>query len=108
MTDAPRASGAVWPRPLRRSPPEQAQATGKWRDNIGAVDRWPVNQSEQPETRIFPARSRHHWLARAVIQGPLVAAILFAMVGMDARQVTERQEPPKVGEILIVIGRPRS
>ena len=34
MTDAPGASGAVWPRPLRRSPPEQAQATGKWRDNM--------------------------------------------------------------------------
>ena len=25
-----RASSAVWPRPLRRSPPEQAKATGKW------------------------------------------------------------------------------
>ena len=34
VTDAPRASVAVWPRPLRRSPPEQAKATGKWRDNI--------------------------------------------------------------------------
>ena len=34
MTDAHGASGAFWPRPLRRSPPEQAKATGKWRDNI--------------------------------------------------------------------------
>ena len=30
----PRGELAVWPRPLRRSPPEQAKATGKWRDNI--------------------------------------------------------------------------
>ena len=34
MTDAHGASCAVWPRPLPRSPPEQAQATGKWRNNI--------------------------------------------------------------------------
>ena len=34
MTDAPRASVAVWPRTLRRSPLEQAKATGKWRNNI--------------------------------------------------------------------------
>ena len=39
MTDAHGASGAVWPRPLRRSPPEQGKATGKWRNNIRAVDR---------------------------------------------------------------------
>ena len=34
VTDAPGASSAVWPRPLRRSPPEKLQAMGKWRDNI--------------------------------------------------------------------------
>ena len=39
VTDAHGASGAVWPRPLRRSPPEQGKATGKWRNNIRAVDR---------------------------------------------------------------------
>ena len=33
VTDAHGASGAVWPRPLRRSLAEQAKATGKWRDN---------------------------------------------------------------------------
>ena len=59
MTDAHGASCAVWPRTLRRSPPEQAQATGKWRNNIRAVDRGLVSQGEQPGKRgISPAGSR--------------------------------------------------
>ena len=58
VTDAPRASGAVWARPLRRSPTEQAKVTGKWRNNIRAVDRGPVSQGEQPGKRgISPADS---------------------------------------------------
>ena len=60
VTDAHGASCAIWPRPLRRSPPEQAKATGKCRDNVlrgGSRAR----QSEQPETwTISPAASRHH------------------------------------------------
>ena len=56
----------------------------------------------------WPSSGPPRSMQQGLIQGPLVAAILFAMVGMDARQVTERQEPPKVGEILIVIGRPGS
>ena len=51
MTDAPGASSAVWPRPLRRSQPEQAKATGKWRDNIRRGGSGLVSQSEQQETR---------------------------------------------------------
>ena len=49
VTDAPRASSAVWPRPLRRSPPEQAQATGKWRNNIRRGGSG-ARQSEQRKT----------------------------------------------------------
>ena len=71
MKDAPGASGAVWARTLRRSPPEQAKATGKWRDRLWR-GRSGASQSEQSETRIFPAGSRHHELAEAVIQEPLV------------------------------------
>ena len=63
------------------------------------MERGLVSQSEQPETRIFPANSWHHGFGRSGDPGTLGAAILFAMGGMDARQGTERQEPPKVGEI---------
>ena len=62
----PRGERRGLARSLRRSPSEQAQATGKWRDNIrrgGARAR----QRGQPETRNFPAGSRHHELAEAVI-----------------------------------------
>ena len=51
MTDAPGASGAVWPRSLRRSPPEQARLRENGETTFGAVDRDPVSQSEQQETR---------------------------------------------------------
>ena len=72
MTDAHWASCAVWARPLLRSPPEQAKATGKWRDNIRRGGARAVSQSEQPETRIFPSGSRHQELAEAVMQDLLV------------------------------------
>ena len=49
MTDAHGASCAVWPRSLHRSPPEQAKATGKWRDNIRRGGS-RASQREQRET----------------------------------------------------------
>ena len=72
MTDAHGASCVVWPRSLRRSKPEQAKATGKWRDNIRRGGS-RARQSEQPKTGgISPAASRHHELPEAAIQGPFV------------------------------------
>ena len=82
MTDVPGASGAVWPRPLRRSPPEQAKATGKWRDNIRHGGS-RAGQSEQRETgRISPAASRHHELPERAIQGPLVRMYSWRWPGL--------------------------
>ena len=51
MTDAPGASSAVWPRPLRQSPPEKPRLRENGETTFGAVDRGPVSQSEQQETR---------------------------------------------------------
>ena len=90
MTDAPRASVAVWPRSLRRSPLEQAKATGKWRDNIrrgGSRDR----QSERTTGNRgdlagrFPAPRT----ARSGVPGTVGEDVLLAMAGMGARQGTE-------------------
>ena len=53
MTDAHGASSAIWPPPLRRPPPEQAKATGKWQNNIRRGNRGLVSQSEQLQTRAF-------------------------------------------------------
>ena len=72
MTNALGASCAVWAPPLRRSPPEQSQATGKWRDNIRCGGS-QARQSERRETGwISPAASRQHELPEAVIQGLFV------------------------------------
>ena len=51
MTDAHRARGAVWPRPLLRSPPEKPRLRENGETTFDAVDRGPVNESEQQETR---------------------------------------------------------
>ena len=49
VTDAPGARSAVWPRSLRRSPPEQVPATGKWRDTTRRGGS-RARQSEQRKT----------------------------------------------------------
>ena len=60
MTDAHGASGAVWPRPLRRSPQSKPRLRENGETTSGAVDRRLVSQSEQPGKRgISPAGSRH-------------------------------------------------
>ena len=51
VTDAHGASCAVWPRPLPRSPPEKPRLLENGETTFGAVDRGPVSQSEQQETR---------------------------------------------------------
>ena len=67
MTDAPGASSAVWPRPLLRSPPEKIRLRENGETTFGAVDRGPVSQSGQQETRgISPAASRHHHWKRVL------------------------------------------
>ena len=53
VTDAPGASGAVWPRSLRRSPPEQARLRENGETTFGAVDRGPVRANNGK-----PGRSR--------------------------------------------------
>ena len=47
VTDARGASGAVWPRPLRRSPPEQARLRGNGERTVAVVDRGPVRWSNR-------------------------------------------------------------
>ena len=92
MTDAPRASVPVWPRPLLRSPPEQAKATGKWRDNIRRGGS-RARQSEQRETRgISPAASRHHERPEAAIQGPFVQTYSWRWPGWLRGREQGRQE----------------
>ena len=89
MTVAPRASVAVWSRSLRRSPPEQAKATGKWRDNIrrgwiaGPSERTTGNRGDL--TGRFPAPRT----ARSGVPGTVGEDVLLAMAGMGARQGTE-------------------
>ena len=51
MTDAHGASSAVWPRPLRQSPPEKPRLRENGETTFSGVDRGPVSQSEQQETR---------------------------------------------------------
>ena len=93
MTDAPRASVAVWPRPVRRSPPEQAKATGKWRDNIRRGGS-RAHQSEQRETcGISPAACRHHELPEAATQGPWVRTYSWRWPGWVRGREQSLQEP---------------
>ena len=67
MTDAPGANSAVWPQPLRRSPPEKPRLRENGETTLGAVDQGPVSQSEQSETGgISPAASRHHHWKRVL------------------------------------------
>ena len=55
------------------------------------MERGPVSQSEQQETRIFPAGSRHQELAEAVMQGgPLVRERLVEMFHEVAKQKESR------------------
>ena len=73
MTDAPGASSAVWPRPLRRSPPEKPRLQENGETTFGAVDRGPVSQSEQQETPgdltgSFPAPPEEESLGRVPMQ----------------------------------------
>ena len=51
MADARGASSAGWPRPLLRSPPEKPRLRENGETTFGSVDRGPVSQSEQQETR---------------------------------------------------------
>ena len=93
VTDAHGASCVVWPRPLRRSPPEQAKATGKWRDNIRRGGS-RARQSEQRETGgISPAASRHHERPEAAIQGPFVQTYSWRWPGLLRSREQSRQEP---------------
>ena len=71
MTDAPGASGAVWPRSLRRSPPEQARLRENGETTFGAVDRGPV-RTNNGEMEISRAGSRNEDLPEAENRGPLV------------------------------------
>ena len=72
MTDAPGASGAVWPRSLRRSPPEQARLRENGETTFGAVDRGPVRANKRETGAISRAATRHHEPPEAATQGPLV------------------------------------
>ena len=88
MTDAPRASVAVWLRPLRRSPPEQTRLRENGETTFGAVDRGPVRANNgKPEdlTGRFPAPRT----ARSGDPGTVGEDVLLAMAGMGARQGTE-------------------
>ena len=93
VTDAHGVSCAVWPRPLRRSPPEQTQATEKWRDNIRR-DGSRANQSEQRETgAISRAATRHHEPPKAATHGPLVRPYSWRWPACVRGQKQSRQEP---------------
>ena len=93
MTDAPGARCAVWAPPLRRSPPEQSQATGKWRDNIRCGG-WQARQSERRETGwISPAASRQHELPEAAIQRPLVRTYSWRWPGWVWGREQSHQAP---------------
>ncbi len=79
VTDAPGASGAVWPRSLRRSPPEQARLRENGETTFGAVDRGPVranngkpgrSRGRPPGTTSRPKRRpRDRWCDRTLCDG---------------------------------------
>ena len=76
VTDARGASGAVWPRPLRRSPPEQARLRGNGERTVAVVDRRRVRANNGkpggshrtlPGTTSCPKRRpRDRWCGRTL------------------------------------------
>ena len=94
MTDAPGARSAVWQRPLRRSPPEQAQATWKWRDNIR---RGGSGTSQSERTTGNPGGSHRPLPApqmpESAIQGPFVRTYSWRWPGCLCGREQSRQEP---------------
>ena len=82
------ASGAVWPRPMRRSPPEQTPATGKMAREDSA--RWIAGPSERTtENRgNLTGRLPAPRTGRSGDPGTVGADVLLAMARMAARQGT--------------------
>ena len=85
MTDASGASSAVWARPLRRCPPEQAKATGKWRDNIRrGGSRASQSQRMTGNRRDLTGRFAALRATGSGNPGTVRADVLLAMAGMGA------------------------
>ena len=112
VTDAPGASGAVWPRSLRRSPPEQARLRENGETTFGAVDRGPVranngkpgrSRGRPPGTTSRPKRRpRDRWCGRTLCDGRHVCA---------ARNRASRSRwvpAPIPGSVLLCLTHPRT
>ncbi len=113
VTDAPGASGAVWPRSLRRSPPEQARLRENGETTFGAVDRGPVraanngkpgrSRGRPPGTTSRPKRrSRDRWCGRTLCDGRHVC---------PARNGAARSRwvpAPIPGSVLLCLTHPRT